>query len=179
MKQATSQAIGGTPMPLKRSKPILVQCKATTSSGERCKAKPHKDGFCFFHCDPKKAAELGRKGGKDNRHIYETPRGVTAPESDGDVTRTLAQTMAEVRTGKLESKISRTQSRPLSSQLRVTPIRPILEESPRTFLLDLSRGGTADLGQAVGQRPHVFGFAVRPEHEPVFVPAGARCLAES
>jgi hypothetical protein len=30
----------GIPMPLKRSKPTLVQCKATTSSGERCKAKP-------------------------------------------------------------------------------------------------------------------------------------------
>src|SRR5271166_1804944 len=46
-------------MPLKRSKPTLAQCKATTSSGGRCMAKPHKDGLCFFHSDPKKAAELG------------------------------------------------------------------------------------------------------------------------
>src|SRR5208283_3799387 len=60
-------------MPLKRSKPTLAQCKATTSSGDRCKAKPHKDGLCFFHSDPKKAAELGRKGGRRNRHAYETP----------------------------------------------------------------------------------------------------------
>jgi len=54
-------------MPLNRSKPTPAQCKATTSSGARCKAKPHKDGLCFFHSDPKKAAELGRKGGRHNR----------------------------------------------------------------------------------------------------------------
>ena len=47
-------------MPLKRSKPTLAQCKATTSSGGRCKAKPHKDGLCFFHSDPKRAADPTR-----------------------------------------------------------------------------------------------------------------------
>jgi Family of unknown function (DUF5763) len=48
-------------MPLKRLHPTLARCKATTSSGERCKAKPHKDDLCFFHSDPKKAAELWPK----------------------------------------------------------------------------------------------------------------------
>src|SRR5271166_6647031 len=60
-------------MPLKRSKPTLAQCKATTSSGGRRKAKPHKNGLCFFHSDPKRAAELGRKGGRRNRHTYDAP----------------------------------------------------------------------------------------------------------
>src|SRR5208283_3325205 len=78
-------------MPLKRSKPTLAQCKATTSSGGRCKAKPHKNGLCFFHSDPKKAAELGRKGGRANRHTYETLQEVAAPESAGDVRRMLAE----------------------------------------------------------------------------------------
>jgi general stress protein YciG len=50
-------------MPPKRSKPGLADCKAMTASGHRCKAKPHKDGLCFFHSDPQRAAELGRKGG--------------------------------------------------------------------------------------------------------------------
>jgi general stress protein YciG len=62
----------------------LAQCKATTSSGGRCKAKPHKHGLCFFHSDPKKAAELGRKGGRRNRHLYEAPlQHVAPPESAG------------------------------------------------------------------------------------------------
>jgi len=96
-------------MPLKRSETTLVQCKATTSSGGRCKAKPHKDGLCFFHSDPKKAAELGRKGGSRNRHTYETPlQPVAAPESAGDVKRMLAETMAEIRAGRMDPKLGST-----------------------------------------------------------------------
>ena len=96
-------------MPIKRSKPILVQCKATTSSGKRCKAKPHKDGLCFFHSDPKRAAELGRKGGRRNRHTYETPpQEVAVPESAGDVQRMLAESMAELRAGKMDPKLGST-----------------------------------------------------------------------
>jgi Family of unknown function (DUF5763) len=88
-------------MPLKRLEPTLARCKATTSSGACCKAKPHEDGLCFFHSDPRKAAELGRKGGRRNRHTYETPlQHVAAPESVGDVKRMLAESMAEVRAGK-------------------------------------------------------------------------------
>ena len=93
-------------MPLKRSNTKHVQCKATTSSGAPCKAKPHKDGLCFFHSDPKKAAELGRKGGRRNRHTYETPlQPVVAPESAGDVKRMLAETMADIRAGRIDPKL--------------------------------------------------------------------------
>jgi hypothetical protein len=51
----------GIPMSLEHSKSTLAQCKATTASGHQCKAKPHKDGLCFFHSDPQRAAELGHK----------------------------------------------------------------------------------------------------------------------
>jgi len=88
---------------------MLVQCKATTSSSVRCKAKPHKDWFCFFHSDPKKAAELGRKGGRRNWHTYETPlQPLAAPESAADVKRMLAKSMAEVRAGKMDPKLGTT-----------------------------------------------------------------------
>jgi general stress protein YciG len=96
-------------MPVKRSKPTLVQCKATASSGNRCKAKPHKGGLCFFHSDPEKAAELGRKGGRRNRHTYEPAlRPVSVPGSAGDVMRMLAESMAEVRAGKMDPKLGST-----------------------------------------------------------------------
>ncbi len=96
-------------MPLKRSTPLLVQCKATTSSGKRCRAKPHKDGLCFFHSDPKKAAELGRKGGRRNRHTYQTPlQHVSNPESAGDVMRMLAEAMADIRAGRMDPKLGST-----------------------------------------------------------------------
>jgi len=96
-------------MPLKRSKPLLAQCKATRSSGEPCKAKPHKGGLCFFHFDPKKAAELGREGGRRNRHTSDEPmQPVAAPESAGDVKRMLAESMAEVRARRMDPKLGTT-----------------------------------------------------------------------
>jgi hypothetical protein len=98
----------GTPTPLKRSKSTLAHCEATTSSGGRCKAKPHKNGLCFFHSDPKKAAELGRKGGRANRHTYETLQEVAAPESAGDVKRMLAEAMADIRAGRMDPKLGST-----------------------------------------------------------------------
>jgi general stress protein YciG len=96
-------------MPLKHSKPTLAQCKATTASGKLCRAKPHKNGLCFFHSDPQKAAELGRKGGRRNRRTNVAPmQHVAAPESAGDVKRMLAESMAEVRTGKMDPKLGTT-----------------------------------------------------------------------
>ena len=94
-------------MPLERSKPLLAQCKATTSSGEPCKAKPHKEGLCFFHSDPKKAAELGRKGGR-RRAVYspDSLREFTAPKSAADLRDVLAQSIIEIRTGQLDPKLA-------------------------------------------------------------------------
>ena len=94
-------------MPLKRSKPHPAQCKATTPSGEPCRAKPHKEGLCFFHSDPKKAAELGRKGGR-RRAVY-SPDGLkefAAPRSAADLRDLLAQSIIEIRTGKLDPKLA-------------------------------------------------------------------------
>ena len=94
-------------MPLKRSKPLPAQCKATTPSGEPCRAKPHKEGLCFFHSDPKKAAELGRKGGR-HRAVY-SPDGLkefAAPRSAADLRDLLAQSIIEIRSGKLDPKLA-------------------------------------------------------------------------
>jgi Family of unknown function (DUF5763)/Stress-induced bacterial acidophilic repeat motif len=112
-------------MTLKRSKPTPAQCKATTSSGERCKARPHKDNLCLFHFDPKKAAELGRKGGRANRHTFSAPtQEVVPPESVGDVKRMLAQTMADVRAGKMDPKLGATLAYIATALLRAYEAEP-------------------------------------------------------
>jgi Stress-induced bacterial acidophilic repeat motif len=65
--------------------------------------------YCALHSDPKKAAELGRKGGRANRHTCEAPsQEVVPPESVGDVKRMLAQTMANVLAGKIDPKLGTT-----------------------------------------------------------------------
>jgi hypothetical protein len=42
-------------------------CKATTTKGKPCRARPTANGFCLLHSTPTKAAELGRIGGTHNR----------------------------------------------------------------------------------------------------------------
>ena len=122
-------------MPLKRLKPTLMQCKATTPSGERCRAKPHKDNLCFFHSDPKKAAELGRQGGRANRHIFSAPtQEVVPPESIGDVRRMLAQTMADVRAGRMDPKLGATLAYISTALLRAYEAEPpIPPERPSIY----------------------------------------------
>ena len=92
-------------MPLKRPKATPAQCKAMTGSGQRCKAKPHKTGLCFFHFDPQRAAELGRKGGR--RRAAVNPDGlkeIEAPKTAADLRDLLAQSIVEIRAGKLDPK---------------------------------------------------------------------------
>ena len=96
-------------MPIKRSRAMPVQCKATTVSGERRRAKPHKKGLCFFHSDPARAAELGRKGGLRNRHVYESDdTEIASPQTATDVKNLLADAMAKIRAGKMDPKLGTT-----------------------------------------------------------------------
>ena len=44
------------------------RCKARAKSGKRCRAAATAGGLCFFHANPNKASELGRIGGRNNRH---------------------------------------------------------------------------------------------------------------
>ena len=92
-------------MPAKRSKAILVRCKAMTPSGQRCKARPHKRGLCFFHFDPLRAAELGRKGGR-RRAAFKSEglKELAAPKNTADLRDLVAQSMIEVRAGEMDPK---------------------------------------------------------------------------
>jgi|SRR5271166_879421 len=97
-------------MLLKRRTAANGTCRATTKAGRQCAAPVIRGAvYCALHSDPKKAAELGRKGGIANRHTFETPsQEVVPPESVGDVKRMLAQTMANVLAGKVDPKLGTT-----------------------------------------------------------------------
>jgi hypothetical protein len=45
------------------------RCSALTKRGKPCRAAPTEGGLCFFHANPKKAAELGRIGGRKNGRV--------------------------------------------------------------------------------------------------------------
>ena|SRR5215469_4863094 len=63
----------------------------------------------LFHANPDKVAELGRNGGRRRKHIYEqSAEAIAPPESVADVKRMLAETMADVKAGRMDPKVANT-----------------------------------------------------------------------
>ena len=86
------------------------KCSAKTKRGDHCRA-PAVIGtsFCALHGDPKRAAELGRMGGRRNRHYVDTePVNITPPSTPEDVKNLLAQATADVRAKKLDPRTAST-----------------------------------------------------------------------
>jgi hypothetical protein len=100
----------GVPPPrLGPSKTVRKRCKGVTKSGEPCTAWAMEGGLCYFHANPDKAAELGRNGGRRRKHTYDqATEPVAPPESAADVRRMLAETVAEVKAGKMDPKVANT-----------------------------------------------------------------------
>jgi hypothetical protein len=97
-------------MPLKRQTAANGKCRAATKAGRQCAAPAVRDGiYCALHNDPDRAAQLGRKGGANNRKGYESnQREITPPQNARDVKNLLAETMAEIRPGKVDPKLGTT-----------------------------------------------------------------------
>ena len=94
-------------MPTERRKARDGMCKATTKAGHQCAAPAIRGGkLCSLHADPTRAAELGRKGGMGNRHVYRSDaEDVVLPQSASDVKQMLAEAMAAIRAGKMNPKL--------------------------------------------------------------------------
>jgi general stress protein YciG len=97
-------------MPLERHPTANGKCQAKTKAGRQCAAPAVRGSvLCALHSDPKRAAELGRKGGARKRKVYTSDvRNVSVPESAGDVKRMLAETMADIRGGRMDPKLGST-----------------------------------------------------------------------
>jgi hypothetical protein len=66
-------------------------------------------GLCYFHANPDKATELGQRGGRRRQHTYEqSTKDIAPPESAAEVRRMLAETMAEVKAGRMDAKVANT-----------------------------------------------------------------------
>jgi len=125
-------------------------CRATTKAGHQCAAPAIKGGvFCLLHADPTRAAELGRKGGMGNRHIYEDDgREVAAPRNASDVKDLLAEAMRAIRSGKMNPKRANALGYLGSSLLKAIEVADLEQRLER---LEESNGGPASPSQAAGK----------------------------
>jgi Family of unknown function (DUF5763) len=81
------------------------RCKGTNKRGRPCRAAATDSGFCYLHTNPELAAQLGRAGGRKNRHAIE---GVARPlpplDSINGVTTAIGQMIVDVHERRLDPR---------------------------------------------------------------------------
>src|SRR5262249_19929076 len=89
------------------SKPSL-RCSALTKAGNPCPAPATATGRCFFHENPEKATELGRRGGMKNRHVRPHEQDVELPplNTAEDVRSMLAKAAQDVRNRRIDPRVA-------------------------------------------------------------------------
>ena len=85
-----------------------MQCSHKKRDGKRCRASALTDNAnCSLHAQPGRAAELGSKGGR-RRAIHNSGdlREFAAPKTAADLRELLAESIVEIRAGKLDPRIA-------------------------------------------------------------------------
>ena len=100
-----------SPLQLELSKAAKMRCQGVTRSRTPCTAWAMEGGLCYFHANPNKASELGQRGGKAKgpRVTADPVEYVTRPlKTVNDVTHLLADTINDLRSGAIDSRLANT-----------------------------------------------------------------------
>ena len=94
-------------------------CKATNKQGLPCRAAAGESDYCYFHANPGVAAQVGRMGGRQNRHVMESQATPLPPlNSISGVQGAVAQTIEDVRARRLHPATASALATLFSIQLR-------------------------------------------------------------
>jgi hypothetical protein len=100
-------------------KDLDSRCKARAKSGKPCRAAVTAGGLCFFHANPSMASELGRIGGRSNRHAAgENVDPLPTLDNAMAVRDTVARLIADVYAGKIHPRIASGLAPLLNLQMR-------------------------------------------------------------
>jgi hypothetical protein len=100
-------------------KNLNSRCNGRAKSGKPCRAAATPGGLCFFHANPKKASELGRIGGRTNRHAAaESADSLPTLDNAMAVRDTVARLIADVYAGKIHPRIASGLALLLNLQMR-------------------------------------------------------------
>jgi len=82
----------------------IKSCRSKNKRGQPCGAAVTESGYCHLHTNPDRAAELGRLGGRQNRHVVEVLRPLPAMDSTAGVAAAAEQLAGDVYAGRLHTK---------------------------------------------------------------------------
>jgi hypothetical protein len=83
-------------------------CKGRNKRGKPCGAPAGQDGLCALHANPSRAVELGREGGRKNRHVNTDvpPEPMIPPSAPAEVKLALGRLMSEVYGRQVDTKVA-------------------------------------------------------------------------
>jgi hypothetical protein len=138
-------------MPTKRNGTPEGKCQAKNKAGSPCAAPAQKGKrYCSIHLNPGRAAELGRKGGEGNRHVFPQDGAfVEAPKTVGEVRNMLAEVMAEIRGKRTDPKLGSTLAYIATALLRAFEVS---EFEQRLERLEKANGLTKPASKAGAER---------------------------
>jgi len=131
---------------------IGIRCQKTKRDGNTCKASALiGKKYCALHSDDGRAAELGSKGGR-RRSVYKPGdlREFTAPKTASDLRDLLAESIVEIRAGKLDPRVGNALGYLGASYLRALEVSEIesrldaLETSQRSAERAIFQSNPAD-----------------------------------
>jgi hypothetical protein len=103
-----------------------MRCKKKKKDGKQCRARALNGGkFCPLHADPGKAAELGSKGGRRRAIKGAAPAetaSVEPPKTAEELRDLLAEAVAQVKTGQLDTKTANALAYTGTALLRVIEV---------------------------------------------------------
>lgn len=106
-----------------------MQCEHKKRDGRQCKAPALTDKTrCALHAEPGRAAELGSRGGR-RRAVYSPGnlKDFAAPKTAADVRELLAESMIEIRHGKLDPRVANALGYLSASYLRALEVSDLEE----------------------------------------------------
>ena len=106
-----------------------MQCEHKKRDGKRCGARALTgQNRCAIHAHPGRAAELGSKGGR-RRAMYSATdlREFAAPKTAADLRDLLAESIIEIRSGRLDPKIANALGYLGASYLRAVEVSDVQE----------------------------------------------------
>jgi len=88
-------------------------------AGKKCRAAATESELCFFHSNPNKAVELGRIGGRKNRHgSADSGEPLLLIETAKQVRDTVGRLVNDMSLGKLSPRLAAAMASLLNLQLR-------------------------------------------------------------
>jgi hypothetical protein len=125
------------------------RCKGREKNGKPCRAAATAGGLCFFHANPDKASELGRIGGRTDRHAAgENADPLPTLDNAIAVRDMLARLIADVYAGKIHPRIAAVLAPLLNLQLRAITMTEIANIERRFTELEKRLTGAEDPSEA-------------------------------